>query len=82
MTRRARDGAAILPVIALVLFMPPFIQALDFGATVFGLPLLLLALTAYWVIGILLTALVSRRLAREMGDAADVRPDPSAPDGR
>ena len=62
MGRAAKDGAIILPLIGLVLFTPPFIQAFDIPEKVFGIPVFLFSLTLTWIAGIALTAYVANCL--------------------
>lgn len=68
---RVRDLAIILPIGALAIFMPPYIRIFDQPVTVFGIPLLPFAIFAAWLIGIGLTAFISRSLARASGDELD-----------
>jgi hypothetical protein len=65
---RIRDLAIILPIGALAIFMPPYIRIFDQPVTVLGIPLLPFAIFAAWLIGIGLTAFISRSLARASGD--------------
>lgn len=71
--RRLADLAILLPVGAVVLFVPPYVGLLDGAATLFGVPALHLYIFGAWAIGIVLTALVARRLNRLEHDP------PSAP---
>ncbi len=66
-SKRIEDTALILPVCGTVLFLPPYIQIFDQELEIAGIPFLYVALFSIWVIGILLTAIVSRRLSRESG---------------
>ena len=64
-SKRIADTALILPVCGTVLFLPPYIQIFDQELEIAGIPFLYVALFSIWVIGILLTAIVARRLSRE-----------------
>ncbi|MEM7445230.1 MAG: hypothetical protein AAF414_18055 [Pseudomonadota bacterium] len=65
---RIRDLAVILPVGALAIFVPPYIRVFDQPMTLLGIPLLLFAIFAAWLVGIVLTMSLSRMLARELPD--------------
>ena len=54
--------------VGLFLLMPPLLGLFDESRYLFDIPLLLVYLFAVWLIGILLTALVARRLLRESGE--------------
>lgn len=71
MAKPIKDSAVILPLIGLVLFIPPFIQIFDVGGSIFGIPIFLAGITLVWVLGIALTALVSRRLLKSDFDRDD-----------
>ncbi len=58
-----QDLRWILPLAAVILFMPPVLGLLDHPLYLFGVPLLLFYLFAVWLVGILLTALVAHRLS-------------------
>lgn len=84
--RRARDAAILLPLGGLLLFLPPYVQLFDQPAYVFGLPLLHVYIFCIWFAGILLTALLARRLVvreeEELGDSGEGRrPPPEAEEG-
>lgn len=66
--RRARDAAIILPLGAVLLFVPPYVSLFDQPGFLFNIPLLHIYIFVLWLVGIVLTALLARRLARE--DAA------------
>lgn len=68
--RHVRDAAVLLPLGGALLFLPPYVQVFDQGAMVFGVPLLHVYLFGIWFAGIVLTALLSRRLARRLGEPA------------
>jgi hypothetical protein len=60
--RRLADLAILLPIGAVLLFTPPYVGLMDGAATLFGLPALHLYIFGAWGLGIVLTALVARRL--------------------
>lgn len=64
-----QDLSWLLPLAGLLLFMPPVLGLFDHRLYLFGLPLLPLYVFAIWLCGILLTALVARRLRRDDADA-------------
>lgn len=64
-----RDLAIILPVGALAIFLPPYLRIFDQPVTVLGIPLLPLAIFTAWLVGIVLTLLLARRLTRAATDA-------------
>ncbi len=80
--RRLRDAAVALPAAGLLLFMPPYVLVFDQPATLFGVPLLLVYIFAAWMIGLILTAVVARRLVRQIDDSADTPGAEPGPDGR
>ncbi|MEQ8964858.1 MAG: hypothetical protein RID91_03450 [Azospirillaceae bacterium] len=61
---RLRDLVLLLPVGALIVFLPPYIRLFDQPVRVFGVPLLPLAIFALWFAGIAMTAAVSRAVLR------------------
>jgi len=63
--RRARDAAIVLPLGAVLLFLPPYVRLFDQQGFLFSLPLLHIYIFALWLVGIVLTGLLARRLARE-----------------
>ena len=67
--RRYRELAVILPLGGVILFMPPYLQVFSRPDFLFGIPVLHLYIFGAWFLGILLTALLARRLI------------PSAPEG-
>ncbi|MEO1226996.1 MAG: hypothetical protein AAFX92_22510 [Pseudomonadota bacterium] len=78
-----RDLAIILPFGALAIFLPPYLRVFDQPVAVYGIPLLPLAIFVAWLVGIVLTLLLARRLTRT--SAADVgadRASVSAGDGQ
>jgi len=79
---RIRDLVVLLPIGALLVFLPPYIRLFDQPVRVFGVPLLPLAIFALWLLGIGLTALVSRAVLRGDLDppgADEPAADPPAP---
>lgn len=64
--RRLRDAALLLPLAGALLLLPPYIRVFDQDVTVLGLPLLHVYLFGIWLLGIVLTAMLSRRLARHI----------------
>ena len=80
--RRARDAAIVLPLGAVLLFLPPYVRLLDQPGFIFNIPLLHAYIFVLWLIGIVLTGLLARRLAREAADesaAADHKPPGAEP---
>lgn len=78
---RLRDLAVLLPLGALLIFLPPYINIFDQPLLIFGIPLLPFAIFLFWLIGIVLTAVVARALNRaddETNQSAD-HPDASPP---
>jgi len=64
-----RDLSWLMPLAGLLLFMPPIMGLFDHHLYVLGLPLLPLYLFAVWLLGIVLTAVVARRLRKADADA-------------
>ena len=62
--RRAEALAAILPLFALFLLMPPFILIFANDGRIFGAPTVLIFLLAVWIALIIGTRRVARRLIR------------------
>lgn len=80
--RRARDAAVLLPIGALLIFMPPYLRLLDQPGTIFGIPLLYAYLFTLWLVGIVLTGLLARRLVRsEPADGEHGGPEPPGRSG-
>lgn len=67
--KRALDLAALLPVGAVLLFVPPYVRLADGAGTLLGIPSLHFYIFGVWGVGIVLTALVARRLSA-LEDAA------------
>lgn len=77
LTRHVRDMASILPVAAIVLFLPPMILVFSAPVLVAGVPLIVLYLYGIWAGIILVALLVARRLEdadEEAQDSADNEP--------
>jgi len=64
-----QDAAVVVPLAALLLFMPPFISLFAAPVSVFGIPLVVLYMFGVWAALILLTRWLARRLAAS-GDSA------------
>src|SRR3546814_13046196 len=73
--RRYRELALLLPLAGLVLFMPPYLRILSREEQLFGIPVLHFYIFAVWLIGIVLSAAISRGLVRylETGDGGNPR---------
>jgi len=69
---RARDAAAVLPLLGLFLLMPPVITLFVAAVNVGGVPLIVVYVFGVWASLIVCAGLLARRLAR---------PDPGAPPG-
>ncbi|PJI38533.1 hypothetical protein [Ferrovibrio sp.] len=65
--RRNRIFALLLPVVGLILFMPPYLRIPSRAEHLFGMPVLHVYIFLLWLIAVVLTAIVSRRLIREPG---------------
>ncbi|MDN2579842.1 hypothetical protein [Aquibium sp. ELW1220] len=68
--RGARDAAAILPFVSVVLIFPPLVYIFAAPVAVAGVPLIVLYLFGVWAAIILAAYLVSRRLKPGVEDAA------------
>jgi predicted Kef-type K+ transport protein len=64
----ARDAAAVLPFLAIILLMPPIILIFARPLTVAGLPLVLIYVFGVWAVAILCAFQLSKRLP---GDEAE-----------
>ncbi len=86
-TQRARDAAALLPVAAAFLLLPPFILVFAAPVLVAGVPLVVVYVFGVWAAIILGAWLVARHQARAE-DGADAAADagfieePPRPDQR
>ncbi|MDT3677390.1 MAG: hypothetical protein ROZ64_00955 [Burkholderiaceae bacterium] len=67
---RARDAAAVLPLLGLFAWMPPVIGLFGGSARVFGIPLIVAWLFGVWLALIALALWFSRRLD-SVDDASD-----------
>jgi predicted Kef-type K+ transport protein len=67
--RGARDAAAILPFLSVVLFFPPIIYIFAAPVAIAGVPLIVLYLFGVWAAIILAAYVVSRRLKPDAEDA-------------
>jgi len=79
--RRARDAAIILPLGAVLLFLPPYVRLFDQPGFLFNIPLLHAYIFVLWLVGIVLTAMLARRLSRE-ADAEAAATGERPPPGR
>ncbi len=61
---RARDAAAVLPVLGLFLLMPPVITLFAAALDVGGVPLIVVYVFGVWAALVLCAALLARRLGR------------------
>jgi hypothetical protein len=62
---RARDAAALLPLLGLFLLMPPVITLFAGEADIAGIPLIVVYVFGIWLALVACAALLSRRLAAE-----------------
>lgn len=65
--RRYRELAVVLPLGGVVLFMPPYLRIFSRADFLFGIPVMHLYIFGAWLLGILLTALLARRLIPPAG---------------
>lgn len=65
--KRVRDAALLLPLIGTLIFLPPYIRIFDQDAVLWGIPVLFIYIFLLWLIGIMLTAIVARKLVRHQG---------------
>jgi len=68
-SRGARDAAAILPFLGVVLLFPPLIHIFAAPATVAGVPLIVVYLFGVWAAIIVVAYLVSRRMTPDVEEA-------------
>ncbi len=61
---RLRDLALVVPIGGVVLFLPPYVQVFDQEWAIGGIPFLHISLFAIWLLGIVITAVLSSRLSR------------------
>jgi hypothetical protein len=74
---RARDAAALLPLAASILFLPPFILLFAVPVRVGGIPLIVVYTFVVWAALVLAAWLLARRHAIA-GTAAGLSPDAEA----
>lgn len=67
--RGARDAAAILPFVCVVLLFPPLVYIFAVPVKLAGVPLVVVYLFGVWAIIIAIAFLVSRRLEQHEKDA-------------
>lgn len=76
--RGARDAAAVLPFVAIVLLAPPLVLIFAAPVTVVGIPLMVAYLFGVWLVVIVTAFLLSRRLREaEQDHGQDIRPPDS-----
>jgi len=63
-TNRLRDAALVIPIGGVVLFLPPYVLIFDQDGYFFGIPFLHVALFTCWLVGLVLTGVMSRLLLR------------------
>lgn len=80
--RRIRDAALLLPLIGTLIFLPPYIRIFDQDATLGGVPILFIYIFLFWLIGIVLTALVARHLVHDDRDRKGREPPSHKPPDR
>ncbi len=78
-SKRLRDIAVLLPLGGVILFLPPYVAIFDQDVDFGGVPFLHVSLFAAWLLGIVLTALVARRL---VPPSASPNPQPAPQPGQ
>lgn len=73
-TRNVRDAAAILPVAAIFLLLPPVILIFSAPVLIAGIPLIVLYVYGVWACLILIALLVALRVEDADGDGKN-KPD-------
>lgn len=73
-TRNVRDAAAILPVAAIFLLLPPAILIFSAPVLIAGIPLIVLYVYGVWACLILIALLVALRVEDADGDGKN-KPD-------
>ncbi|WP_140056119.1 hypothetical protein [Oceanibaculum nanhaiense] len=73
-TRNVRDAAAILPVAAIFLLLPPVILIFSAPVLIAGIPLIVLYVYGVWACLILVALLVALRVEDADGDGKN-KPD-------
>lgn len=71
---RARDAAALLPLLGLFLLMPPVVTLFVAAIDIAGVPLIVVYVFGVWLSLIVCAALLARRLARPDAAAPPDRP--------
>lgn len=72
---RARDAAAVLPLLGLFLLLPPVITLFVAAIDIAGVPLIVVYVFGVWLSLIVCAALLARRLARpDLGISPADRP--------
>lgn len=66
--RKARDIAAVVPIVAIALFMPPLVHLFGSESGIFGIPAIVLYLFGIWIVAIVVTRWNVRRLDRPAAD--------------
>ncbi len=62
---RYRDLALILPLVGMLVFLTPLVRVAGSDVSVFGLPVAIVYIYGFWVLLILLTRRLARRLGRD-----------------
>lgn len=78
---KIRDSIVALTVIGTWLMMPPMLEVFQGPPAIFGMPMIVVYLFGTWLVLIVTTALVVRRIARFEGQSAPDQPldtDPQA----
>ncbi|RED14012.1 hypothetical protein [Pontivivens insulae] len=60
--RRRYDGAALLPIFAAIMLLPPFVSLFAGSQTLFGIPVIVLWIFGIWLALIAIAARLSRLL--------------------
>ena len=76
---RVQNAAVLVPLAGLFLLMPPFISLFAAPLMGFGIPLIVLYMFGVWAALILLTWLLTRRLAAADDPEAEVEVDAPPP---
>ena len=83
---RLQDLAALLPITAMLLLLPPILNLFDGGLAFGGIPNLAIYIFALWLVLVMLGAALARQLARaDVADALgevdiEITDPPSPPD--
>ncbi|MBV0890873.1 hypothetical protein KTN05_03300 [Paracoccus sp. Z118] len=78
--RRLRDAAFVVPVFALLLLLPPFLNLFRVGRMLFGIPLEVVYLFAIWTALVAGAFVLSRHLPRQSEIGPEIDPEASTPD--